>query len=65
MRMMTNCPNCGAPITAAQCPYCDTVFWWLTPKPKKNKREVLDTLSRLNATRRKKLEKDADNLKTL
>ena len=22
----TNCPNCGAPITGAQCEYCDTFF---------------------------------------
>lgn len=23
---MTNCPNCGAPITGYRCEYCDTVF---------------------------------------
>lgn len=23
---MTNCPNCGAPITQDRCPYCGTVF---------------------------------------
>ena len=23
---MTNCPNCGAPITGAKCEYCETVF---------------------------------------
>lgn len=23
---MNNCPNCGAPIVAAQCEYCGTVF---------------------------------------
>ena len=23
---MTNCPNCGAPITKSKCEYCDTVF---------------------------------------
>ena len=23
---MTNCPNCGAPITGYQCEYCETVF---------------------------------------
>lgn len=23
---MTNCPNCGAPIVANQCEYCETVF---------------------------------------
>lgn len=22
----TNCPNCGAPITAMKCPYCGTDF---------------------------------------
>ena len=22
-----NCPNCGAPITETQCPYCGTVFY--------------------------------------
>jgi hypothetical protein len=24
---MTNCPNCGAPITSYKCSYCDTVFY--------------------------------------
>ena len=23
---MTNCPNCGAPITGSTCEYCGTVF---------------------------------------
>ena len=23
---MTNCPNCGAPITKGTCEYCGTVF---------------------------------------
>ena len=23
---LTNCPNCGAPITSDKCDYCDTVF---------------------------------------
>lgn len=23
---MTNCPNCGAPITGPKCEYCGTVF---------------------------------------
>lgn len=23
---MTNCPNCGAPITGEKCEYCGTVF---------------------------------------
>lgn len=23
---MTNCPNCGAPITGRRCEYCETVF---------------------------------------
>ena len=23
---MTNCPNCGAPITGRACEYCGTVF---------------------------------------
>ena len=23
---MTNCPNCGAPITGSKCDYCGTVF---------------------------------------
>lgn len=23
---MTNCPNCGAPVTSWKCEYCDTVF---------------------------------------
>lgn len=22
----TNCPNCGAPITSMQCPYCETIL---------------------------------------
>ena len=25
-----NCPNCGAPIEATQCPYCGTVFYDFT-----------------------------------
>ena len=25
-----NCPNCGAPIESAQCPYCGTVFYDFT-----------------------------------
>ena len=24
--VMTNCPNCGAPITGDQCEYCRTIF---------------------------------------
>ena len=24
---MSNCPNCGAPITGDRCEYCGTVFW--------------------------------------
>ena len=27
MRDKLNCPNCGAPITATECPYCGTVFY--------------------------------------
>lgn len=23
---MTNCPNCGAPITGDACEYCETIF---------------------------------------
>lgn len=23
----TNCPNCGAPITDAKCPYCGTIHY--------------------------------------
>ena len=23
---MTNCPNCGAPVTVATCEYCGTIF---------------------------------------
>ena len=23
---LLNCPNCGAPITSEQCPYCGSVF---------------------------------------
>lgn len=23
----TNCPNCGAPISSIECPYCGTVFY--------------------------------------
>ena len=25
-QVMTNCPNCGAPITGPRCEYCGTVF---------------------------------------
>ena len=24
---ISNCPNCGAPITSEKCPYCGTVFY--------------------------------------
>ena len=27
MRDDLNCPNCGAPIRATECPYCGTVFY--------------------------------------
>lgn len=27
MRDKLNCPNCGAPITDAECPYCGSVFY--------------------------------------
>ena len=27
MRDALNCPNCGAPITSAQCEYCGTLFY--------------------------------------
>jgi len=26
MDKLTNCPNCGAPITSCRCEYCGTVF---------------------------------------
>lgn len=26
MNVLTNCPNCGAPITSCRCEYCGTVF---------------------------------------
>lgn len=28
--MKTNCPNCGAPIESAKCPYCGTLFYDMT-----------------------------------
>lgn len=27
MKKLLNCPNCGAPITAVECPYCGTLFY--------------------------------------
>lgn len=27
MRNKLNCPNCGAPITGMECPYCGSVFY--------------------------------------
>lgn len=27
MRDRLNCPNCGAPITGIECPYCGSVFY--------------------------------------
>lgn len=33
--MMTNCPNCGAPIHGAQCDYCGTIFISAESKPYK------------------------------
>lgn len=29
-REKLNCPNCGAPITETECPYCGTVFYDFT-----------------------------------
>lgn len=26
MNVLTNCPNCGAPIASCRCDYCGTVF---------------------------------------
>ena len=26
MKDELNCPNCGAPITSTECPYCGSVF---------------------------------------
>ena len=27
MRSKLNCPNCGAPITSTECPYCGSIFY--------------------------------------
>ena len=27
MRDKLNCPNCGAPITSIECPYCGSMFY--------------------------------------
>jgi rRNA maturation protein Nop10 len=29
---MSNCPNCGAPITGPECEYCGTTFHVSKPK---------------------------------
>lgn len=46
MRDKLNCPNCGAPITATECPYCGTVFYDFTAmsfdKPAYIKAKVYD-----------------------
>ena len=26
--MLTNCPNCGAPVRGSKCEYCGTVLDW-------------------------------------
>lgn len=38
---MTNCPNCGAPITGYRCEYCDTAF----PEHKTEEDELSRTVS--------------------
>ena len=30
MKKRYNCPNCGAPISNTECPYCGTVFYDFT-----------------------------------
>ena len=36
---MTNCPNCGAPIVAAQCEYCGTRFDHVVIRSRTNRLE--------------------------
>ena len=46
---MTNCPNCGAPITGPQCEYCDTMF----SKPKPDPKGMYSTLKDFDLLRAK------------
>ena len=48
---MTNCPNCGAPITGRICEYCGTVHWQdssfeesADPAPQKSAEIVIETV---------------------
>ena len=40
---MTNCPNCGAPVTSDRCEYCNTVIY----NEDNAKKEVLLEINRL------------------
>ena len=48
---MTNCPNCGAPITGDKCEYCGTVFRMPDFQEIREKRfqiEMLEAQMRMN-----------------
>ena len=53
---MTNCPNCGAPVTSGRCEYCNTVIY----NEDDAKKEMLLELNRLELNR---LEAKARELK--
>lgn len=57
---MTNCPNCGAPITGPKCEYCGTVHTSL--KTVCDDKEV-ETFKKLRAKQRR-LEIESELLKT-
>ena len=35
--LLTNCPNCGAPISEGKCPYCGTSFLRTPARAKETK----------------------------
>jgi predicted amidophosphoribosyltransferase len=58
MNDITNCPNCGAPITGSRCEYCGTVFKFNNDRISKLKMEnqVLQNLIVTNELYRRALD---------
>ena len=46
---LTNCPNCGAPITSSKCEYCGTVFRDFDREIYMLKQDIVNLGSRMRA----------------
>lgn len=66
---MSNCPNCGAPITSSQCEYCGTVFPGYSSYTLREKMDRCEQrrryLERELAARKCQMYIDTDNMKRL